>query len=181
MQALNKYNLINISEQYKDLIYRWRNSNHVRHNMYSDHLISMEEHNCWFNCLERADIVARLFVYDEQPIGFVNFVNIDLEQGECSWGFYIGETDAPKGSGQIMAFLSLNLIFDRLNLSKVNSEILDFNVRSYVLHQKMGFSDEGRLSEQISKNGRYVDVILMGLIKDAWLSRREKLLKEWGG
>lgn len=180
MQSFGEYNLIPLSEVHKDLIYRWRNSDHIHENMNTNHLITEEEHALWFERAQNDDrTVAFLLVYQKQPIGFVNFTNIDSENKKCYWGFYIGELGAPKGSGQVMALLSLDHVFKALDLRKVCSEVLDFNSRSYAFHQKLGFSEEGRLKEQIYKNNRYVDVVLMALFKPTWLCKREKLLMEW--
>lgn len=182
MQVIQNYNLIDISEEYKDMLYRWRNSSHIRKNMYNDHFISIEEHARWFNHVQTNDShISKLLVYQEQPIGFVNFSNIDQGQQKCSWGFYIGDENAPKGSGKIMAFLALDIIFGELNLQTVCSEVLSFNTRSYIFHQKLGFAEVGRLVEQIYREDRYVDVILMALYKSTWLKSREILVNGWRG
>lgn len=179
MQEIRNYNLVDISEEYKDMLYQWRNSSQIRKNMYTDHFISREEHDRWFNRVQTDDnSIPKLLVYQEQPIGFVNFTDINQEQRKCFWGFYIGDEDAPKGSGKIMGLLALDLIFGELNVQTVCSKVLSFNTRSYIFHQKLGFAEEGRLIEQIYREGRYVDIILMALYKSAWLRSREFFLKK---
>lgn len=182
MQILDDYALIDFNEKHKELVYHWRNSDHVRKYMFNDYLFTLDDHNLWFDVVQNSnDIIVKILLYTEQPIGFVNFTNIDKANNKCFWGFYIGEQRAPKGSGQIMAFLSLNYIFKELCLRKLCSEILDFNIRGIHYHKKLGFVEEGRLKEHISRNDGYVDVILMALFKENWLSRSGELLQEWEG
>lgn len=176
------YYLTSLSIEHKDLIYKWRNSKYVHDYLHTNHLLTEQEHALWFDrALHDHEIIARLLVYQKQPIGFVNFTDIDQANKTCSWGFYIGEKHTPRGSGQIMLFMALDLIFYEFALRKVCSEILDFNSRSLYLHQKLGFTEEGCMKKQVYKNERYADVLLMGLFKDVWQVRREILLKEWRG
>lgn len=180
MPMLEDYELIDLTEKYKDCILHWRNSDHVREVMFTDRLITKEEHTLWFErvCHDNGSI-AKVLLYKNQPVGFVNFTDMDTEQRRCSWGFYIGERSVPKGSGQIMAFLSLNTIFEEYNLRKLCSEVLDFNDRSLRYQQKLGFVEEGRLKEHLFRKDRYADVILMALFYEKWATRKKELLQEW--
>ncbi|KUO65183.1 MAG: hypothetical protein APF84_08605 [Gracilibacter sp. BRH_c7a] len=184
MPDLEDYQLIDLSEKYKDHILHWRNSDHVRNSMFTDRLITPEEHNRWFERVTQDKgfsngIIAKVLLYKNQPIGFMNFTDIDGENSRCSWGFYIGEASAPKGSGQIMAFHSLNYIFGEYHLRKLCAEILDSNVRSLRYHQKLGFVEEGRLKEHVFRQDHYADVIIMALFREQWAARQQELLLEW--
>ncbi len=181
---IDDYKLIDVTDKHKDFIYRWRNSNHIRKYMFTDRLITREEHDLWFDRVKKNNAqingiinrpIAKILHYQEQPIGFINFTDIDQENNKCSWGFYIGEENAPKGSGQIMGFLSLNHIFEEFKLRKLCAEVLGFNERSIRYHRKLGFIEEGRLKEHVFKHDRYVDVILMALFHDQWAKRKVHL------
>ena len=114
MPILKEYELVDLTEKHKDLILYWRNSDHVRKYMFTDRLITPEEHDRWFgrvqyfdatqdkdlrNVLIQNGIIARILLFQNRPVGFVNFTNIDVRNNKCCWGFYLGERNAPKGSG----------------------------------------------------------------------------------
>ena len=179
MQKIGEYELIDPAEKYKKLILNWRNSDHVRMNMFIEHLITEEEHGKWFENVKKGNkIIAKLLLFKEKPIGFVNFTNIDYQNNKCYWGFYIGEKEAPKGSGKIMALLALDYIFEDFHLRKLCSEVLEFNSKSIKFHQKLRFEEEGRLEKHIFKNNYYVDVIVMALFRENWGRSKEQLLKK---
>jgi UDP-4-amino-4,6-dideoxy-N-acetyl-beta-L-altrosamine N-acetyltransferase len=184
MPLLEDYQLIDLTEKYKDYILHWRNSDHVRAYMFTDRLITQEEHDLWFERAKNDNglingTIAKVLLYQSQPIGFVHFTHLDKEQRRCSWGFYIGEKSVPKGSGQIMAFLSLNTIFEEFHLRKLCSEVLACNDRSLRYHQRLGFVEEGRLKEHLFRKDHYEDVILMALFREQWIARQQELLQEW--
>lgn len=180
MQRLKEYELIDVSEKHKKLILNWRNSEHVRLNMFVERVITEEEHNTWFENMKKGNkIIAKLLLLKGKPIGFVNFTDIDHKNNKCYWGFYIGDKEAPKGSGTIMAFLALNYIFEEFSLRKLCAEVLEFNKISINYHKKLGFVEEGRLKKHIFKNNQYIDVIIMALFRENWGIIKEQLLKKW--
>jgi UDP-4-amino-4,6-dideoxy-N-acetyl-beta-L-altrosamine N-acetyltransferase len=177
MLKFKEYELIDFSEEYKKLVLDWRNSDHVRKYMFNENLITEKEHNKWFENIKKDDkTMAKLLLFKEKPIGFVNFTDINYKRRKCYWGFYIGEKDAPKGSGLIMGLLALNYIFGEYYLRKLYSKVLSFNDKSINYHKKIGFVEERRLKKHLIKNNNYVDVIEYTLSKEYW----EKSKKELG-
>lgn len=177
MKIIKEYELIDVAEVHKKIILNWRNSDHVRKNMFSEDVITEEVHNKWFENLKKnKHIIAKVLIFNEEPIGFVNFTDIDYESNKCYWGFYIGEKKAPRGSGKILALLALNHIFDQFNLRKLCSQVLEFNNISINYHIKLGFIEEGRLRQHKFKNNQYYDVIQMALFRENWENIKEQLL-----
>jgi UDP-4-amino-4,6-dideoxy-N-acetyl-beta-L-altrosamine N-acetyltransferase len=151
------------------LVLTWRNSDRVRPMMYSDHVISSEEHRAWFaRVSDRDDCHHRVFEYDGRPVGVVNVSQIELLHGRCHWGFYLGEENLPKGCGITMGVLALDFIFSDLRLHKVVGEVLASNSASLKYHHRLGFVDEGRLFDHVKKNGRYEDVLTLAHFADQW-------------
>ncbi|WDV45732.1 UDP-4-amino-4,6-dideoxy-N-acetyl-beta-L-altrosamine N-acetyltransferase [Clostridiaceae bacterium M8S5] len=181
MKTINGYKLVEVNNQYESLILRWRNLEHIRINMYRDTLIEEKEHREWLDKIKnKKNILARLMLYENKPIGFVNFVDIDDKNNKAHWGFYIGDKEAPRGSGTVMGLLALDLIFLEHGLRKLCSEVLGFNNTSVKYHEKLGFKKEGRLKKQIYRRNRYIDVVLMGLFKEDWIERRKIILEKVG-
>lgn len=180
MPRLADYRLTGLQEEYKDLLLSWRNSDHIREQMFTDRLLTPEEHELWFRRVTQdKESVARVLLYNENPVGFVHFAHLDTRQNRCSWGFYIGEKNAPQGSGGIMGFLALDLIFREYRLRKLCSEVLACNERSLRYHRKLGFVEEGRLKEHFWRHDRFEDAVLLALFREQWADRQKALLTEW--
>lgn len=178
MLPIDKYHLKDLEENELDVVLKWRNSDHIRKYMYSDHIISFKDHQKWFKTLIKDNSnLAKILVYEKNPIGFVNFTNIDKRNNNCYWGFYIGERNCPRGSGTVMGLLSLEYIFEKISIRKLCAEVLDFNTVSINYHKKFGFVEEGRFIKHVIKNGKYIDVISMALFQDRWKERKQKIIE----
>jgi len=145
----------------------WRNHPDVRRFMYTQHEITLDEHQRWF---ERTlpDPKKHLLVFEvnHQPQGFVNFSEVE-NGGIADWGFYAAP-DASKGSGRQLGRAALNHAFTQLKLHKVCGEALAYNERSIQFHQSLGFKQEGILRDQHFDGERYHNVISMGLLSNEW-------------
>ena len=154
----------------KDLetVLKWRNSDRVRLNMFSTHVITEEEHRNWYLKLDYNTCRYLVFEYRQRPVGVVNFTEIDNDNNRCNWGFYLGESDVPPGTGLLMGYLSMEYVFSVLNIRKLCSQVLGNNEKSIKYHRKLGFKEEGRLLQHQLHNGVFVDVIMLALFKDDW-------------
>jgi len=158
-----------ICEKDLELVFKWRNLENIRYNMINNQIISWQEHCNWFENLQnRNDREFFLFSIDKKKVGIVSFTEIDLKNHKCKWGFYIGEPTAPRGSGTLMAYYTLEYMFSEYNLHKVNSEVFDFNTKSLEFHKKLRFMETGVLKEEIYRSGTYYDLILFSLFKTEW-------------
>ncbi|MBS4022829.1 MAG: UDP-4-amino-4,6-dideoxy-N-acetyl-beta-L-altrosamine N-acetyltransferase [Dethiobacter sp.] len=174
MRKFKEYKLTDLKEEFKKLILEWRNSDHIRKYMIDENIITEEEHNKWFES-KKTEKLAKLLLFKEKPIGFVNFSDFDYKHNICYWGFYIGEKNAPKGSGLIMGLLALNYIFEECYLNKLYSKVLSFNDKSINYHKKIGFVEESMLKNHLIKNNNYVDIIEYTLSKENWEKRKKEL------
>jgi len=164
-----------INEEDLDMVLAWRNSDRVRLSMFSTHVITEEEHRKWYFNLDYNTCRYLVFEYRQRPVGLVNFTKIDRCNNRCSWGFYLGETDVPPGTGLLMGYLSMEYVFKSLNIRKLCSQVLGNNQRSIRYHHKLGFKEEGRLLKHVFHNGVYVDVIVLALFNDDWEGVRDGL------
>ena len=150
-----------------ELVLTWRNHPDVRRYMYTQHEITLDEHQRWFE-RNLPDAKKHLLVFEvnQQPLGFVNF-NEAGNGGIADWGFYAAP-DAPKGSGRKLCRAALNYAFTQLQLHKVSGQALAYNERSIQFHQTLGFKQEGTLRDQHFDGDRYHDVICFGLLCHEW-------------
>jgi UDP-4-amino-4,6-dideoxy-N-acetyl-beta-L-altrosamine N-acetyltransferase len=144
--------------------------------MYTDHVITMDEHREWFERLRKEpDPTFLVFEYKDKLIGVVNVTQIDRRNGKCYWGFYVGDPEAPRGSGTILGYFGLNYIFDVLKIRKLCAEAFAFNEASIRFHKRLGFVEEGLLARHVQKNGRYEDVISFALFADDWIVHKSRI------
>ena len=164
----------------KGTLLRWRNSPEVARYMYTDHVISEEEHERWF-ARAMSDPAKRYWIVsvDEQDVGLANISDLDRRQGTCSWAFYIAEPLARgRGTGAAVEFLVISYVFGELNLRKLWCEVLGFNRPVVRLHQRFGFQIEGTLRAHVIKDGAPMDVIRMGLLREEWETLKPALEEE---
>ena len=150
-----------------EIVLNWRNHADVRRYMYTQHEISLAEHESWF---ERAvqNPKKHLLIFEQTavPLGFVNF-NENEEGGIADWGFYIAP-DAAKGTGRSLGYAALSHAFAILKLHKICGQALAYNQRSIQFHQRMGFTQEGTLREQHFDGEQYHHIVCFGLLATEW-------------
>jgi UDP-4-amino-4,6-dideoxy-N-acetyl-beta-L-altrosamine N-acetyltransferase len=176
MPAREEYALRLMEEADLAVVLGWRNQPHIREAMYTSHIISAAEHEAWWRKAS-SDPTKRLLVleHDDHPIGHVNFVQIHETNGTAYWGFYLGESDAPRGSGAVMEYLALEHAFKRIGLRKLLCEVFSFNDSVTRMHQKFGFTQEGVFRRHFLKNDEYHDVVSLALFADDWEATCENM------
>ncbi|MDH3892461.1 MAG: UDP-4-amino-4,6-dideoxy-N-acetyl-beta-L-altrosamine N-acetyltransferase [candidate division Zixibacteria bacterium] len=171
MPQLEDYKLRRLREDDLPTVLTWRNSQRIRANMYTDHIITNHEHRDWYRQTANDDHSRYPIIeYKGQPMGLSYFTNIDRVNGTCMWGFYVGDEEAPRGTGTVLGFLSMNFIFVREQLREVGGEALAFNVPSQKLFNRLGFSNNGCRSKPVVKNGSDTEVIMFSLQRNQWLN-----------
>lgn len=165
-----------IEEKDLALVFKWRNTKNIREYMLQDQLITWQEHCGWFENLQsRNDRAFFLFYIQKCPVGVISFTDIDAGRRDCSWGFYIGDSAAPKGAGSLMAFYGIEYMFSIYSLHKINSQVIDFNEVSLRFHQSLKFECTGSLHEKLYRKNKYCDLILFSLLKNEWDNAKEMI------
>lgn len=145
----------------------WRNHPAVRAAMFSQHEITLREHQAWF--LRMRDDPDRCLLTgsdSDDPCGFVQF-SAARQGGIAAWGFY-ARPGAPRGTGTRLCAAALSYAFDQLQLHKVCGEVIAENAPSLALHRRLGFTQEGVLREQKPVNDSYHSLVCFGLLRREW-------------
>jgi RimJ/RimL family protein N-acetyltransferase len=58
--------------------------------------------------------------------------------------------------------------FNTLNLNRIFLHVFETNPRAIRAYEKAGFSHEGRKRQAEFKNGTYVDILMMSVLKDEY-------------
>ncbi len=154
----------------------WRNSDRVRAVMFTDQLISWEEHLAWFGRAEHdTSRFYAVFQIDGRPAGVTGITELDRLNGTATFGLYLGETDVPGGTGSRMTYLTLQWAFDDLGVRKLGCQALDLNERAIRMYEKCGLQHEGLLRRHHLKGGEYRDVVVLGILREEWEEIRSRL------
>lgn len=172
------YQLRTMTEADLEMVLNWRNSERIRANMYTDHIIVLEEHQDWYErAKDNPSCQYLICEFKGQAIGLVYFTNIDNKNNRCYWGFYLGETQTGLGAGTAMEFLALEHSFEGIKIRKLCCEVLDLNAKVIKLHKKFQFKEEGIFKAHIYKNEQYQDVICLALFREDWLEHKNNLFR----
>jgi diamine N-acetyltransferase len=103
----------------------------------------------------------------DRHIGNIHLTDIDWVVRHAGVGIFIGEEEHwSKGYGQQALRLILRHAFNDLGLHRVHLVVLDGNDRAIRAYEKCGFVVEGRLRQHAFKQGKFRDLILMGICVD---------------
>jgi UDP-4-amino-4,6-dideoxy-N-acetyl-beta-L-altrosamine N-acetyltransferase len=158
----------------KDRILAWRNSPDVRPYMYTDHLISPEEHARWFASLEGDGTrVYWIIELNGAPVGLANLYDFDRQNQRCAWAYYLADPAVRGlGLGSYVEYWVLEYVFEGLKLAKLWCEVLVSNEAVWRLHETFGFTVEARFRGHIIKNEGRQDVLGLGILAADWRARR---------
>lgn len=116
-------------------------------------------------------LICRLV--DARPVGTIGLFDIDLTNGSTGIGITIGERDdLGKGLGTDALESLLDFGFGRLRLERMWLDVYDFNERAIASYRKAGFQHEGMARHGAYRDGRFVDVVAMAILRDEWTARR---------
>ena len=167
------YRLRPLAHSDLDLVLTWRNLPEVRNNMFTRHEITVEEHRAHF-ARALVDPTKAYFLCessDGDPVGVVNFVDIDTIHGTATWAFYSGDLQR-RGVGSWMELLALDHAFGELGLMKLCGEVLEWNDAVVRFHLRFGFRIEGVFKDQHVRDGERFDVVRIAIFREEWARRR---------
>lgn len=102
---------------------------------------------------------------EQAIIGYVQIHSIDMVHRSAMLGLRIGdEAERGKGYGREALDLAVHYCWNHLNISKIGLVVFAINERAIKLYSDYGFEKEGLLKRSVFIDGRYVDVVLMGLM-----------------
>jgi RimJ/RimL family protein N-acetyltransferase len=88
------------------------------------------------------------------------------EDRKTTLGIMIGDKSYwSKGHGTDAILTLLRYAFQQLNMNRVDLHVFEFNDRAIACYKKCGFVEEGRLREEYFQDGRYWDLVAMGVLR----------------
>lgn len=111
---------------------------------------------------------------DGEFIGYAALKHVN-QQSQNAWlTIVLGESKVGQGYGRDALNTLLRYAFDVLNLHRISLETWAQNERALRCYQAVGFVQEGYMREAIWLNGRFEDVVQMGVLRREWRERMQQ-------
>ena len=109
---------------------------------------------------------------DNRLVGFVHFLRIDWSNSGARFLLAIvNENDRGKGFGTEAMRLALNYAFLEMNLYRLSANVLECNERGLAFSRKHGFIDEVRRRQAVYRDGKYWNMVMLGLLRADWSAK----------
>ena len=130
----------------------------------------------WFeNLANRPSEERPLALEARQPGGpWIHIGNAGLHQLDwiarsAEFGIFIGDKSFwNNGYGSAATRLMLKHGFETLNLNRISLQVYESNPRAIHVYEKVGFVHEGRLRQATFRNGRFIDILWMSILRSEW-------------
>ncbi len=162
----------------------WLNDPEVTQGLLIHYPLSQADEQGWFEhmlALPPDERVMGIEVKEPAPdgsgdtwrlIGSCAFDHIDWRIQAAEFGIVIGEKSYwNRGYGTDAVRLLLHHGFNTLNLNRIFLHVFDNNPRAIRAYEKAGFTLEVRERQAEYRHGKYIDLLLMGILKSEYLAR----------
>lgn len=103
---------------------------------------------------------------EEEVLGLVSLTNINFINRSGELHIMIGNSEnRGKGLGTFAVKAMIEHAFQNLNLRRIELGVLENNTPAIHLYEKCGFIHEGIKRESNYKNGRYISMLMMSILK----------------
>ena len=105
---------------------------------------------------------------DDATVGYFRLSNHSIENKNIYIGADIAKEYTGKGIAKEAYSKFIPYLFKEYELHKISLEVLSTNDRAINLYTKLGFIKEGIKREEVLKNGKWVDSIIMSILKSQY-------------
>jgi RimJ/RimL family protein N-acetyltransferase len=153
----------------------WLNDPEVTAGLYIVYPVGMEDETGWFDNIQKTPPAEHPMVIDIKvgetwvTVGNCGVHKIDWRVRCAEVGIFIGEKRYWNlGVGTETMRLLVQYCFETLNMNRVFLQVFANNKRAVRVYEKVGFIKEGCQRQAEYKNGEYIDVIIMGILRSEW-------------
>jgi diamine N-acetyltransferase len=137
------------------------------------HMVSLRQQKEWYQRM-LLDPSQGYYILCTEQIDFVGIVRMD-EIDYINRSIRVGGDILPRyqrqGYGTRMMELLKSYCFDYLNMNRIWLLVLESNKPGIKLYRKTGFIEEGRQRQAIYRDGRYLDYIMMSILKQEFTAK----------
>ncbi len=115
---------------------------------------------------------------DEKVVAMVGLDSLNLVNRDAVVALFVDHESRRNGVGIRAVALILDLAFKQFGLNRITSYYREDNRRSADLMARLGVEVEGRMRQAWYAEGRFFDMIVVGMLRDEWAKQREVLARE---
>ena len=156
---------------------RWINDPEVRAGLSLFLPMSMAEEEQWFDNMLKSPAEEHPLSIEVKNkndwviIGNIGLFGFDSIVRFAEAGILIGDKAYwNKGYGTEALKLLLKHGFETLNLNRIFLRVYEDNPRAIRCYEKVGFIHEGRMRQARFAQGKYVDILIMSVLREEWKS-----------
>ncbi len=166
LEGVPLVNFINLNDEEKEMLRNWRNHDDIRKLMYSNHIISPEEHKIFIDGLngDNKNFYWLVKGNNGEYVGVISLNRVDFNNKNSYIGIYANPDCNLPGVGQILMDCLKKIAFEIAGLHTLKLEVMETNEKAMNFYTKSGFAEEGKLKEFVFKDGKWQDVIIMGTV-----------------
>lgn len=101
---------------------------------------------------------------DDELLGACSLFDVHAGNRAATLGIWIARPFWDRGYGTDAVRVLCRFAFEEMNLRRVELGVFETNPRAKRAYERVGFREEGRRREALFIDGRYVDVVVMGLL-----------------
>ena len=153
----------------------WLNNPEVRENLALYTPLSMTAEEEWYGLMMKNPVEEHPLAIEVKGnnrwklVGNTSFIHYDTHNRNAEIGIFIGDEKYwGKGYGAMAVRLMLRYGFNNLNLNRIYLQVFETNPRAIKCYEKVGFVLEGKARQSRFLNGKYIDVLLMSVLKEEW-------------
>jgi RimJ/RimL family protein N-acetyltransferase len=163
----------------------WLNDPEVRRQLAIVYPLGMTQQEGWFEAQLKAEAAVQPYAVDVRSqetaaagpdpawthVGGAGFHTVDWPNRSAELGLVIGnKLYWHQGYGTEATRALVRWGFRELNLNRVWLRVFEDNAAGIRCYEKTGFRLEGRLRQDRYREGRYLDTLVMGVLRDEFLA-----------
>ena len=165
-------------------INKWRNDSELINHLGAPfRYINLDVDYRWYdNYMQNRNTTIRCAIVEatdeDNILGLISLTNINFINRSAEFHIMIGDTkNKGKGIGYFATIEILTHAFNNMNLNRIELGVLESNTRALKLYEKVGFNREGVKCQSIYKNGKFVDMIMMAILKEEFAENYKNTTK----
>ena len=122
----------------------------------------------WFEALSKSQTSQRYVIRNsvsDYMIGVFRVDNIDLINKSVMVGLDIAPRFRGRGISYQVYEHFIDHFFKEIGMNRIYLYVLETNEIAHHVYEKLGFEEEGRQRQAVFRDGRYVDYVMMSLLK----------------
>ena len=157
---------------------RWLNDPNVQQGIMIYHPFSQAQEENWFEGMIKRPVEQQVMGIEVKSrpdengaenwklIGTIGFAELSWRNRSAEFGIMIGEKSYwGQGYGTEAVRLLSQYGFNTLNLNRIFLRVYEDNLRAIRAYEKAGFTLEGRMRQAEFRHGKYLDVLIMSLLR----------------